>query len=442
MPAPLAIPSRLSAFLRTTSPIASTTPPRRRCRSSSPSSAERSSLAWRSRATSSDEPRMVMRSRCSESRPFSCSSRPSLRSRPRLIRASRTPSYRPRDRDGPLVSLVARLAVAGGWNQALLRENFAGEALAAQDRVARDHRGDVHAGRRCGRARCGPAPARHHGPAERRGAGVRGLRVSEWPSGRLRRSTRRAKLATLASRRRGEAKGLCTYPFDQVGLCIARPGPFHRGRWPMVRRAGQNRVRYAVVGAGNIAQVAVLPAFAHAKETSELAVIVSDDAEKRAALGERYRVKTAAYADFEAVISSERIDAVYIALGRRPHHGSPTPLRPHRRTRPPRPLRPRPPPRARGRHPEAAGPRARSRQRPLPDPLAATTRHQERARERERDQPQRAQRAQSLVPKNREGTRASNPLLPLRPLRPISLITQDRAPRTPSYLCALCALCG
>ncbi|HEY5146412.1 MAG TPA: Gfo/Idh/MocA family oxidoreductase, partial [Polyangiaceae bacterium] len=82
----------------------------------------------------------------------------------------------------------------------------------------------------------------------------------------------------------------------------------------MVRSAGQNRVRYAVVGAGNIAQVAVLPAFAHAKETSELAVIVSDDAEKRAALGERYRVKTAAYADFEAVISSERIDAVYIAL--------------------------------------------------------------------------------------------------------------------------------
>jgi predicted dehydrogenase len=82
----------------------------------------------------------------------------------------------------------------------------------------------------------------------------------------------------------------------------------------MVGSARQGRVRYAVVGAGNIAQVAVLPAFAHARENSELAAIVSDDADKRAVLGERYRVKTAVYADLEAVIASEGIDAVYIAL--------------------------------------------------------------------------------------------------------------------------------
>ena len=40
----------------------------------------------------------------------------------------------------------------------------------------------------------------------------------------------------------------------------------------------KNKVRYAVVGLGYIAQVAVLPAFAHAKENSELVALVSGDA--------------------------------------------------------------------------------------------------------------------------------------------------------------------
>lgn len=72
-------------------------------------------------------------------------------------------------------------------------------------------------------------------------------------------------------------------------------------------------IRYAVVGAGNIAQVAVLPAFAHAPN-SELVAVVSGDAEKRAALRERYGLEFAAdYADFETVLADGRIDAVYIA---------------------------------------------------------------------------------------------------------------------------------
>jgi predicted dehydrogenase len=82
----------------------------------------------------------------------------------------------------------------------------------------------------------------------------------------------------------------------------------------MPRRSDTPKVRYAVVGAGNIAQVAVLPAFAHARENSELAAIVSDDAEKREVLGERYGVPTARYDDLEALIDRERIDAIYIAL--------------------------------------------------------------------------------------------------------------------------------
>jgi predicted dehydrogenase len=76
----------------------------------------------------------------------------------------------------------------------------------------------------------------------------------------------------------------------------------------------ERKVRYAVVGAGNIAQVAVLPAFAHAKSNSELVAIVSGDAQKRAALRERYELATDGdYADFERVLEQARVDAVYVA---------------------------------------------------------------------------------------------------------------------------------
>lgn len=36
-------------------------------------------------------------------------------------------------------------------------------------------------------------------------------------------------------------------------------------------------VRYAVVGLGHIAQIAVLPAFAHARRNSTLVAVTSDD---------------------------------------------------------------------------------------------------------------------------------------------------------------------
>lgn len=78
------------------------------------------------------------------------------------------------------------------------------------------------------------------------------------------------------------------------------------------------RVRYAVVGLGHIAQVAVLPAFAHARENSELAALVSDDPEKLEKLGRRYKVKARySYDQFEDCLRSRDVDAVYIAL---PNH--------------------------------------------------------------------------------------------------------------------------
>ena len=52
-------------------------------------------------------------------------------------------------------------------------------------------------------------------------------------------------------------------------------------------------VRYAVVGLGHIAQVAVLPAFAHARRNSQLVAVVSDDRTKRRAFTQRYRLEHA-----------------------------------------------------------------------------------------------------------------------------------------------------
>lgn len=76
----------------------------------------------------------------------------------------------------------------------------------------------------------------------------------------------------------------------------------------------KKRIRYAVVGAGNIAQVAVLPAFAHAKETSELVAVVSSDPEKRAELSTKYPLALSGdYADLERVLERGEIDAVYVA---------------------------------------------------------------------------------------------------------------------------------
>jgi len=79
----------------------------------------------------------------------------------------------------------------------------------------------------------------------------------------------------------------------------------------------QQKIRYAVVGLGHIAQVAVLPAFAHA-ENSELAALVSNDPEKLDKLGRRYKVKERfSYDQYDECLRSGIVDAVYIAL---PNH--------------------------------------------------------------------------------------------------------------------------
>jgi predicted dehydrogenase len=77
----------------------------------------------------------------------------------------------------------------------------------------------------------------------------------------------------------------------------------------------RSRIRYAVVGLGYIAQAAVLPAFFHARENSELSALVSNDPAKLEELGRRYRVRnTYSYEQYDACLRSGEVDAVYIAL--------------------------------------------------------------------------------------------------------------------------------
>ena len=73
------------------------------------------------------------------------------------------------------------------------------------------------------------------------------------------------------------------------------------------------KVRYAVVGLGHIAQIAVLPAFAHARRNSVLTALVSDDSTKLRTVARRYGVRrTYSYDEYDECLQD--VDAVYIAL--------------------------------------------------------------------------------------------------------------------------------
>lgn len=76
----------------------------------------------------------------------------------------------------------------------------------------------------------------------------------------------------------------------------------------------KRRIRYAVIGAGRIAQAAVLPAFQSTSSTSKLVALVSGDAEKRRLLSQRYAIPhSGGYAELEALFRRAEVDAAYIA---------------------------------------------------------------------------------------------------------------------------------
>ena len=73
-------------------------------------------------------------------------------------------------------------------------------------------------------------------------------------------------------------------------------------------------IGYAVIGLGDIAQTAILPAFKNARENSRLAALVSGDPSKRRALGRRYKVPVYRPEDLDECLASDEVDALYVAL--------------------------------------------------------------------------------------------------------------------------------
>src|SRR5437868_6110818 len=90
-------------------------------------------------------------------------------------------------------------------------------------------------------------------------------------------------------------------PVEWNGTCHARSGVM------------PTPIRYGVVGLGHIAQVAVLPAFAHARRNSRLTAVVSGDRTKRRAITRRYRLEHAfSYDEFDECLRV--VNAVYLAV--------------------------------------------------------------------------------------------------------------------------------
>jgi glucose-fructose oxidoreductase len=109
------------------------------------------------------------------------------------------------------------------------------------------------------------------------------------------------------SRRTAAQKSVSTTSRRGPGSVIAR-----RATGSVV---SERKVRYAVVGLGHIAQIAILPAFAQAQPNSTLTALVSDDPEKLRKLSRRYGIRRiCGYDDADELFESGEVDAVYIAL--------------------------------------------------------------------------------------------------------------------------------
>ena len=128
-----------------------------------------------------------------------------------------------------------------------------------------------------------------------------------FPSGTVLASALRMATRSSGSRRT---------PTHKAGSGTARRGP---GR-VTVRRASERaasgkKVRYAVVGLGHIAQIAILPAFAQAQPNSTLTALVSDDPEKLRKLSRRYGIhRICSYDEADELFESGEVDAVYVTL--------------------------------------------------------------------------------------------------------------------------------
>ncbi|MFP3707985.1 Gfo/Idh/MocA family oxidoreductase [Paraburkholderia sp. SIMBA_009] len=75
----------------------------------------------------------------------------------------------------------------------------------------------------------------------------------------------------------------------------------------------EKKVRYAIVGLGDIAQEAMMPGVAHTGN-SEITALVTGDPEKARKVGEQYGVAhTYTYEQFDQMLGSGQVDAIYVA---------------------------------------------------------------------------------------------------------------------------------
>ncbi|MGH7277200.1 MAG: Gfo/Idh/MocA family protein, partial [Candidatus Rokuibacteriota bacterium] len=74
------------------------------------------------------------------------------------------------------------------------------------------------------------------------------------------------------------------------------------------------QIGYAVVGLGDIARNAVLPAFTRAAENSRLVAVVSGDRAKAQAIATEYKAAPYPYDEFRQCLQRDDINAVFIAL--------------------------------------------------------------------------------------------------------------------------------
>jgi len=78
-------------------------------------------------------------------------------------------------------------------------------------------------------------------------------------------------------------------------------------------------VRFAVVGLGNFAQTAILPAFGNTAGKAALTALVTGDVAKAAKLSRKYKAPAYSYDDYERLLHSGSVDAVYIATPNSEH---------------------------------------------------------------------------------------------------------------------------
>jgi len=72
------------------------------------------------------------------------------------------------------------------------------------------------------------------------------------------------------------------------------------------------KVRYAVVAGGQISQQAFMPGIARTNN-SELTALVTGDPVKADELADQYDIKAWSYEEYDVLLTSGEIDAVYVA---------------------------------------------------------------------------------------------------------------------------------